>query len=367
MLSARIQQDLFDFIGNDLDEAGPLTEFWYGANSAALSAALVDQPGFSLVVNVASFQAFEHLAKRLFLLADTLIIRDTRQFTEEETTVGEVLIPTGEYKPGYWADIGAQLKQLRPAPLALQYKPELMWTSTHKNLSNGYQAAYAMGRFSGIPRDFVTWITGAGRGYLNTGQVIYAPFIPPLAMELEFLKNGVSLPDQFNATPFFHQNYDWLSEERIQALLSIKVPFLDGIDITTIHSVKEDHRDEFGNFSRALSNSITGMKAAMGTEAFAQEVRYIQRNQIDAALSDVGRTIKKIEKMKSLRQGSLLTGLIGINAAAYMFGVPEVTAATGAATALASVVTERVAQLRETSELKEKPGYFLWTLGQRAK
>lgn len=88
-------------------------------------------------------------------------------------------------------------------------------------------------------------MSSSGREYLETGNIVYASFIPPLDIELEFLKKNVSLPQHFNIIPCFHQNYDWLNEDKLKALFSLKFPFLDRIDIETISKVKEDHRDEF--------------------------------------------------------------------------------------------------------------------------
>ncbi|WP_174919096.1 hypothetical protein [Burkholderia lata] len=85
MLLSRIQQDLFDFTERDPDDFSGLVEFWYRANSEALSAALMAHHGLNLILNVRSFSNFETLAKRLFLLADTLILRDTRDWAADRT------------------------------------------------------------------------------------------------------------------------------------------------------------------------------------------------------------------------------------------------------------------------------------------
>lgn len=366
MLLARIQKDLFDFADHDPEDFAGLVEFWYQANSEALSAALTAQPGLSLIVNVSSFRSFEPLAKRLFLVADTLILRDTRTRTASENAYGDIPIPISNYVPGYASDVIDQLNRLRPSPLTLLQRKNLYWTSTTKTLNNGYQVAYAGGNFSSIPAEFVDWIASTGRSYMQTGQIVYAPFIPPLEMELELLNNGVSLSDHFNATPCFHQNYDWLADDRVQALLSLKIPFLDGLDIKTISAVKQDYQQEFGTFSRALLDSITNIKAAFGTEGFAKEVRNIQRNQIDAALSDVEKTVRRIDTSRALRKGGILTGLLGLNGAAYL-GVPEAAIVTGLAASGVALVMEKVAQLKEQGELQDKKGYFLWKLQDASK
>jgi hypothetical protein len=82
----------------------------------------------------------------------------------------------------------------------------------------------------------------------------------------------------------------WLSDDHLQALLALDVPFLDGLDIATLSAVNQDSDDAFGSFSRSLTDSVNGIKSALGTEGFAREVRSIQRNQIDAALGDVEKT-----------------------------------------------------------------------------
>lgn len=360
-LLARIQRDLFDFTEKDPEDFRGLVEFWYRANSEALSASLGAQPGMKLILNVRSFSNFEVLAKRLFLVADTLILRDTRDWAVDKVEYGDMPVPIGNYRPGYIPEVWEDLRMLRPSPLTLVYRPELYWSSTSKVLNNGLPVAYACGGYHHIPSEFLDWISGSGGDYMRTGQVVYAPFIPPLSMELEFLKNEVSMPEQFGSFSLFHENYDWLTDDHLQALISIKVPFLDGLDIETISKVKEDNQDAFRSFSRTLIDSISGIKASYGTEGFTKEVRSIQRNQIDAALNDVEQTFRRIKASSALRKQGILAGLLGLNAAA-LIGTPEATLVTGLAGGAAAMVAERVAQLREQGELNEKKGYFLWKL-----
>ena len=361
MLLARIQRDLFDFTDRDPDDFGGLVEFWYRANSEALSAALTAHAGVNLILNVGSFSNFEALAKRLFLVADSLILRDTRDWATDKAGFRAIPMPVDDYRPGFIPEVIEELRGLRPSPLTRLYRPELYWTNETKTLNNGLQVAYAGWSYHSIPSDFLEWIGGPGRDDMRTGQIIYAPFIPPLSMELEFLKNRVNLPEQFGACSLFHEKHEWLTEDRLQALLSLRIPFLDGIDIKTISKVKEDNHDAFSAFSRSLIDSVNGIKSALGTEGFAGEVRSIQRDQIDAALSDVDKTLRRIKVSSALRKMGILTGLLGLSAVAFI-GVPDPTLVTGLAAAAAALVTERVAQLKEQGELSDKKGYFLWKL-----
>lgn len=361
MLLARIQQDLFDFTERDPEDFPGLVEFWYRANSEVLSAALTAHQGLNFILNVQSFNNFETLAKRLFLVADTLILRDTRDWASDAGGYCDMPVPTGPYVPGYLSDTRSELQQIRPSPLTLLHRPDLYWTSTAKTLNNGLHVAYAGAGYHPIPAEFLSWIAGPGRDYLKTGQVVYAPFIPPLAMELEFLKNEVDLPRQFGAVSLFHQRHEWLSEDRLQAILSLNVPFLDGLDIATLSVLKQDNYDAFSTFSRSLLDAVSGIKSTMGTEGFAREIRTIQRNQIDAALNDVEKTVRRINQSRALRKQGILAGLVGLNAAAFI-GVPEATLVTGLAAGTAAMVAERVAHLREQGELTDKRGYFLWKM-----
>jgi hypothetical protein len=364
VLIQRIQKDLFDFIGSDPDEMEGLIEFWYSANSAALSAALSQSSGLNLIVNVSSFKSFEELSKKLYLVADTLILRDTRTLGTEEQSFRFLPIPQ-DYKPSYLDELGETLKSIRPSPLTLSYRPPLYWTSDSKQLKNGYLVAYAGGGYNSIPREFVEWISGRGRSYLETGRMVYAPFIPPLSMELEFLKNDVFLPAYFNATPCFHQTYDWLTGDALSALLSLQFPFLDGLNIETISRVKEDHRDQFERFSRTLLNAVQGVKNSFGTERFIREVRYIQANQVDAGLNDISKTVSKIAASASLRKQGILIGLLGLNAA-VLTGASPAAMATAAAGSIGAFVLDRIARMKEDGELKEQAPYFLWKLQQTA-
>ena len=106
---------------------------------------------------------------------------------------------------------------------------------------------------------------------------------------------------------------------------------------------------------------MNGIKSGLGAEGFAGEVRSIQRDQIDAALSDVDKTLRRIKVSSALRKMGILTGLLGLSAVAFI-GVPDPTLVTGLAAAAAALVTERVAQLKEQGELSDKKGYFLWKL-----
>ena len=365
-LIPRIHADLFDFIDHDPEELGGLLEFWYQANSQALSAALTAQDELGLMINVSSFQSYEESFKKLFLVADTLILRDTRKWTQDETGFRSIPIPTDEYRPGYYDDLKDQLELLHPSPLTLLYRPNLYRASSTKTLNNGYHVAYAGWDYNSIPNEFVDWISGSGRGYMETGRAVYAPFIPPLEWELEFLKHSVDLPASFNTMACFSRKFDSISQSSLHAISALDIPFLEGMDIRTISKVKDDYRDEFSAFSRSLRTAVNKIEAAVGTEEFERKRRDIQENLVDAAVSDIEKTMSRIKRLNVTRNGAILVGLTGLNIVAYFFAAPAAGLVTGVTASIAGMVANRAQQLKEQDELKAKNGYFLWQLKQHA-
>lgn len=361
-LLQKIQIDLFSYTEKDPDDFAGMAEFWYLANSEALSAALSNRDGLNLIINVRSFQKFESLCKRLFLLADTLILRDPRNWNTDFTETRAIPIPTQSYRPSYLDDCADDLLKLRPSPFTRIYDPRRYWTSDKKTLKDGTEIAYAIaGGYHSLPSDLLDWISGPGKSYLQTGQVICAPFIPPIEDELELLKHNINLSETFSAQSLFHQKNDFLSEDHLQALISLDLPFIDGIDISTISRIKQDHHDEFTLFSRNIIDALNSLKSSYGSEGFVSEVRHIQRNHIDASLSDVNRAFNRIKKSRALRKGGIFFGLAGLNAATLV-GLLPAPLVTGLSASMGALLAERATRLKEEGEIREKKGYFLWKI-----
>lgn len=368
MLLARIQRDLFDFTSQeDPEDFGPLLNFWYRANTPALSAALTAQPGLKLIIDAPSVRSLEQMSQKLFLLADTIVLRGLSPEPPRDLELLEPhhLTPTSNYKPGYIDEVIPQLEKLRPSPLTLMGSTPY-WSSTSKTLKNGLHAAYATDMHRGTPREVVQWISGPGRPLLESGRLSYAPFIPSLEMEQEFLRKRIDLSAYFNTSPCFHHSADWLTKQQLDVLFSLQFPCLDGLDLDTLARVKYDYHEEFESFSRLMLNSLNTVKAAVDTEQFAAEVRNVQRNLIDAGVSDVEKTFKKISALSSLRKKGMVVGLLGLNAAAYL-GAPELVLVSGLAASGIKMVADKIDELKEHNQLKEFKHYFLWKVSHEAR
>lgn len=365
MLLERIQRDLFDFASQgEPDDFGALMNFWYRANAPALSAALTARPGLKLIVDVPSIVALEQMSKKLFLIADTIVLRGLSNEGPSLSFVQEQLVPISGYTPGYVEDVIETLQHLQPSPLTLM-GPTPFWSSTKKKLRDGTEAAYAVQMQRGTPTELSDWLPKRGRQLLESGRLSYAPFIPSLKMEQEFMARGIDLSAYFHTSPCFHHNMDWLVKQQLDALFALHVPCLDGLSLDLLGKVKDDHRGEFEAFSRVLMSALDSVKGAFGTSSFAAEVRHIQRNLIDAGVSDVDRTFKKLTSMSSLRKKGMLIGLVGLDVAAC-FGAPELVLATGLAAAGVKMVADKIDLLKEQNDIRTLKNYFLWRVSKES-
>lgn len=362
MLLQRIQRDLFDFTCDEAPEDfGALMNFWYRANANTLSAALVAHRGLKLIVDAPNIRSLEQMMQKLFLLADTIVLRDLSpaQPTGADRIQPEHLVPS-VYRPGYVDDVLAQLQTLRPSSLTMM-GPSPYWSSTTKTLRSGISAAFAVDMNGGTPREIVKWIAGPARSLLEAGRIVYAPFIPSLEKEKEFIRHHIDVSAYFDTSPCFHHNADWLAKQQLDVLFSLQLPFLKGLDLDTLARIKQDYHDEFEAFSRVMLDALMSVKSAVDTEQFASEVRNVQRNLIDAGLSEVDKTYKKITAMSSLRKKGMMVGLLGLNAAAFC-GAPQLALVSGLAAAGVKMVADKIDELKEANQLRELKHYFLWKL-----
>lgn len=358
----RIQKDLFDFIEHDPEDIDGLIYFWYLQNSPALAASLENEKGIKLLVNVNDFNQFEEISKKLFLIADKIVLRDNRKYTDDERIGGAFPMPTGAYSPGYLEELIPKLEKLKVPPLTMTDNTLRIWTSDTKVLNNGIEVAYAVQSSHLIPKYFSDWIMGSGRDYLTKGSIVYAPFIPPIEWELEFLKQNISIPSSFDLNPCFHQKMPWMSPQNIQSLISLNFPFLDRIDINTLQKIKEDNYDSFKSFSTSIFNSIDKIKEDFGSPGFIKEVQYIQRNEIDDKLDKINQKLKSVIQMQSLRKQGIAIGALSLNAS-MLLGNSIAGLASGASATIIAMILEKVKEMNDSAEIKSNSSHFLYQLG----
>lgn len=350
-----LYKDFFYYVSlHDVHKKGMIDQ-WYRENFVNLACALKYSEGFKILINVESLSDFEIYCKKLFLFADTIVIRDIQKRDKNEFELIEIPV-SNDYHKVYKELIGKKIPPILVGPPQAGF-----WTSSKLKLNDGNEVPLAVKMSSYFPSSAYEWMLNNGKSYIETGQIVYAPFIPSLEAELEFLKQGVNMPSFYDSQPFFYKEYDWLSSQSLTSLLMLNLPTLENIDIKTLNQIKDDNYDTFKIFRNELLDSIVQIKSKIGTEDFIREIKYIQRNKIDDNIDKLNTKMKKIESMRTLRGLGAVIGLAGINVVGYL-GLSSVSSITGLATSLAGMVTELIIRMKENSELEENPSYFIWKM-----
>ena len=330
-----------------------LFDEWYRINFLKLADAIQKEPGLKLIIDVTSFESLERYSKKLFLFSDTIIVRDTIKRTHTEDS--PVLIPV---EPRIYQVPGhIDIDHIPPVLIGPPPTNEgTYWTSTIVKLKNGINTPTAFKFASFFPKQFYDWALTSGRKFLETGQIIYAPFIPSFEIEYEFISKGFSIPQSFNAQSCYFRDYNWLNEDNLTSLLSLRLPTIENVDIDTMNKIKEDNYDIYKRFSTELMSSINSIKSQIGTEEWAKEIRYIQRNKIDDNIDKINSELKKISNMRTLRKIRCAIGLLGLN-----ISTGNVLCSM-AKSIISQGVTETIKRLTETNKLQDNPYYFLWKI-----
>lgn len=326
----------------------------YKENFLTLVKAIQQKEGLKLIVDVDSFETFEKQFKKLFLLTDAFVVRDVTKRSLNE--ISSVSIPVSEqYK--YPADIDYENFPpfIIPPPLGVQS----YWTASKTMLKNGTTVPVAFKYHSFFPKGFYEWTFGEGQKYLKTGQVIYAPFIPSLQMECELMRMyKYSISDSFNAQAGYFVNYDWLNDADLNTLSYLKLPTIENIDIETLNKIKEDNYDSYRAFSNELLNSVKNIKSAFLSDKWAEEIRYINKYQIEENINRINIELSKLKRMRTLRSKGMAIGLLIVDIVSKTLNIPVLSAVSKILPGMSEINDTN----RKIEKLKESPSYFLWRI-----
>ncbi len=105
------------------------------------------------------------------------------------------------------------------------------------------------------------------------------------------------------------------------ALIEIKLPYLESADWETIYKVREKEKDSLGSLRESILKACSKVNAEHGSKKFENAVKEIQKNIIDKGINDV----KKSFRSKNFHQYLKLTGLgivtVSLEIACYL-GLP---------------------------------------------
>jgi len=199
-----------------------MTNLWFHNSARDIALAFQQTDGIKLIVSSSDLNNLKSVAYKLMLVSDSIAIRDTRSLNEDS---GGVIFPE-------WCPYDVEkLKQKVSKPVFIRPLSHFeIWSSTMLEVPGIGKYPIAMSIFQRFDDDVYEWIFGDGRKYHESGDVFYAPFIPPLDVELEFMKHGVSLSEGYGGESLYSQQYDYFDRTALTALASIDFPTLNGVN-----------------------------------------------------------------------------------------------------------------------------------------
>jgi len=331
-----------------------LASLYYSIISTDLAAAFTQERGIKFIVNGASIQDWGVTVNKLLTISDAVLIRDTRAF-EAEVAVATCAIPR-------WSLF--ERSKLQPSsPVILQHISGGggYWSSTVEKIDGVGEIGYILYFPTQFQKDVLDWVFDSGREFQKTGKAVYAPFIPHPSVELEFLKNGISISEQLGAESLWTNKIDFLDESAILALNAIQFPHLNGVRPDYLAQIREDYRDEFELFSNSIVGAITKIKSSAGDENFLKECRAIQRDIIDDNVNKISRRLRQISKMRWAGLAGVGVSSVGL----YMAGIsgsqlPSII--TGISGIMAGTIATAAAEYKERFGAKDNPMRFIWRL-----
>ncbi|MDP3877331.1 MAG: hypothetical protein Q8Q50_10150 [Methylobacter sp.] len=330
-----------------------MTNWWYTNAAMDIARVFKNLEGNKIIVNCKNLKNWEYAADKLLLIADAVAIRDIRPF---ETKIGFIIHPN--WKP--YDRSSLDNLPLPPIGRLLTMEPGYL-NGDLVDIPLVGKTPSSMSVYEGFPDDAYEWIHGAGKRYHKTGSIFYAPFIPALEVELEFMKNRVSVANLLGGESLYTESIDFVDENSLMALASLKLPTLENVSLETLNKIKYDHIEDFTSFSRSILKATTAIKSAAGAELFAKEVRAIQRDLIDDNLDKLDKKYRQISKMRTLSSSGVFVGVVGLSFAAIEgAALPAIT--TGLASAITAGIAYAAAQIKEKYTQEENPMHFLWRL-----
>lgn len=329
-----------------------LCSIWYGMAGEDLAHAFKAQPGYKLVINGESIAHLGQAVNSLLHFADYIAIRDTR-VTNESVTIALM--------PGWELYDRAGLPKSETPILLKQIGKSGAWSSTVEKVEGFGQGVWALYMPEEFSDDIYDWLFKDGRALHETGRVIFAPMIPDQKTELEFLRNGVSLPEQFGADSLWTNKFDFIDEDHIRTLSLLEIPYLKNVKLDDLIRIRQDNEDEFSRFSRSILNAVQSMKSSSEDEDFLKECRRIQRDLIDDNVDKLNIKLSQIAAMRFAGAAGIVIGATGLSFSAIN-GASLPMLVSGVSSLTAGSIAVAASEFKERFGLSENPMKFLWRL-----
>jgi hypothetical protein len=388
---ALLNRDLFRFIDKFPRAAAEAIDFFYKSEYEKFLSALQVREPESIAIVASSESQLESQLRRFLLLSDVVVFNVATYSTEPQPML--LPVPDDLVNPilGVNSIIDSEsMKPRFPKPVEL-YQAMMtmhavgkagesasdflgfewgrtghewrrtMYSRTSESYKNDAKEACHIAVGAGLlyPKSTCEWLLKQARPLLEAGALSFAPFlrVPPDAWG-----NAESI----HKAHFTHANVGTTTVQlgdtiRLQALVELEIPFLDGIPLPLLANILQDERESLLSFRAALSRLIRAAQKAASEPEMLKEVRAIRRDQIDPEIAKLETLSKRVSQMRALRAAGCLLGSAAICLLSAL-GVPPATLLLPAAGSVAANLYELARRIEEQQKQRDNPMYFLWHL-----
>lgn len=359
-LIRNINHEFLETIGiHGPDDTNPaLVGFYFNARRKEVSTAISAFNGYKLLLSPTSSQSLTDIVKRGLLLADLVVLNHPSLPTEPATNL--FVVPSWFPRKKYSFEILRGNKI--PPHLVLGGRAILAAGDQYKLADGSWDGVPAFSEMATLPNDIAHWCLNDGRHLLESGDVIYAPMLPPADWEQYLFTTGINFQSIYKTYRLLPQTDTYLNEHVAKAMFQIDLPLLQNIDLETLQKIKEDERPSFDKFRSYMTAAFNDLADAAGTENFERQLSRIAHEKIDPGIEEIRSIHRRINKLKITRFMNILF-LSAPTLLSFYFNSPELKI-LGPTLTITGTVKEYLDHLSEkikaSSELHSHPLYMLW-------
>ncbi len=339
----------------------PLISLFYNVRSRETSTSVASFNGYKLIFSPSENENITDVVKRGLLFADLVILNHPN--IDIESSFCLFLVPS--WFPDKKYDYSALHDKEIPPHLILGGNATIAAGSRAKLADGSSDGVPATGNYSLLPENIAKWCVTEGKELINSGQVMYCPIIPPASWEQYLYSKGVNFQSFYKTYRILPQNQSYLDDNVARAIQHIDLPLITNIDLKTLNKIKNDERDSFEKFRSYMLQAINSMNFAAHSDNFDKQMSIMNEN-IRAGIEEVRSVHKKIKKMKFAELNKIMFIALPTIVSAFI-NDPNIKI-LGPTLSISQAVIEYLnhlfANIKNKSELKTNPMYFLWKISK---
>jgi len=158
--------------------------------------------------------------------------------------------------------------------------------------------------------------------------------------------------------------------EQLQRLIQLEVPILESLPLSDYHKLIEDEHDAITRLRSALRLLLDELyqtaEHSGDFEDLVATAARIRSQELSPQLAQITQRFKRIANHRTLRIAGVTLGALALSASALLVPSVGAYAALLGAPGAGVIFKEYADYLKDKSELKENPYYFLWELSNRS-